>query len=68
MNAGLPLLPDEFVQTSLQRPNKFISYAIQSNQFSKNNLYCFDSGDTPFDSPKIQLRALKKMNEDEIRI
>ena len=34
----------------------------------KNNRYCFDSGDTSFDSLKTQLRALKKINDDEINI
>ena len=67
MNTGLPLLPEKFVQKSLQRPSKFFLHEIQSNPLMKNNWHYFDSDDMTFDSPKTQLRALKKMNEDETK-
>ena len=58
-NASLPSLPDKFVNASLQQANKFISHSNKCNRFRNKFWCCFDSGDVPFDSPKMQLNVVK---------
>ena len=60
---GLPSLPDKSVSNAL-KSNQQNKSSIGINNYQKKVWYCFakEDDDVPFDTPKLQVKAMKSLN------